>query len=103
MYAEGLPARFARCDGIARSFREQAVLHGFGVMASPGREASTLTALRPPAGVDVQDLHAMLERRGIDAGVGRAGLIVAHAGDVNAEDLQRFWRGVEALHLQTKQ
>jgi hypothetical protein len=28
---------------------------------------------------------------------------VAHAGDVNAEDLQRFWRGVEALHLQTQQ
>ena len=101
--AEGLPARFARCDGIARGFREQAVLHGFGVVASPGREASTLTALKLPTGVDAQDLAALLERRGIEVGVGRAGLIVAHAGDVNAEDLQRFWRAVETLRLQTQE
>jgi aspartate aminotransferase-like enzyme len=100
IYAEGLAARFARCDEIARGFREQAVLHGFGVAASLGCEAPTLTALTPPAGVDIEDLRAMLERRGIDAGVGCAGLIVAHAGDVGVEDLQRFWHAVEALRPQ---
>ncbi|MBA4364935.1 MAG: hypothetical protein C0398_02870 [Coprothermobacter sp.] len=100
IYTEGLPARFARCDGIARSFREQAALHGFGVVAPPGHEASTLTVLRPPAGVDVQDLYAMLERRGIDVGMGPAGLVVAHTGDTSPDDLRHFWHAVEALHLQ---
>jgi aspartate aminotransferase-like enzyme len=100
IYTEGLPARFARCDGIARSFREQAVLHGFGVVAPPGHEAPTLTVLRPPAGVDVQDLYAMLERRGIDVGMGPAGLVVAHTGDTSPDDLQHFWHAVEVLRLQ---
>jgi aspartate aminotransferase-like enzyme len=97
---EGLPARFARCDGVARGFREEAVSHGFRVVAPPGHEAATLTALRPPAGVDVQDLHAALERRGIDVGVVSTDLVVAHTGDVSAEDLERLWHAVEALHLE---
>jgi hypothetical protein len=50
--------------------------------------------------VDIEELRAMLERRGIDAGVGRAGLIMAHAGVVDAEDLQRLWHAVEALRPQ---
>jgi aspartate aminotransferase-like enzyme len=98
---EGLPARFARCDGIARGFREEAVSHGFHVVAAPGHEAATLTALRLPAGVDVQDLHAALGRRGIDVGVVSTDLVVAHTGDVSAEELERLWRAVEALQPQT--
>lgn len=100
IYAEGLSARFARCDGVARGFREEAVAHGFRVWAPPGHEAATLTALRPPAGIDIQDLHAALERRGIDVGMGPADLLVAHTGDVSSEDLQHFWHTLEALHLQ---
>jgi len=101
IYAEGLSARFARCDGVARGFQEEAAAHGFRVVAPPGHEAATLTALRPPAGVDVQELHAALERHGVDVGMGSAGLIVAHTGDTSPDDLQRFWHAVEALHLQT--
>jgi alanine-glyoxylate transaminase/serine-glyoxylate transaminase/serine-pyruvate transaminase len=97
---EGLPARFARCDGVARGFREDAAAHGFRVVAPPGHEAATLTALRPPAGVDVQDLHAALERRGIDVGMGSADLIIVYTGDTSADDLQHFWHVVEALHLE---
>ena len=100
IYAEGPSARFARCDGVARGFREEAVAHGFRVWAPPEHEAATLTALRPPAGIDIQDLHAALERRGIDVGMGPADLLVAHTGDVSSEDLQHFWHVVEALHLQ---
>lgn len=101
IYAEGLSARFARCDGVARGFREEAAAHGFRVVAPPGHEAATLTALRPPAGVNVQELHAALARRGVDVGMGSPGLIVAYTGDVSSEDLQHFWHAVEALHLQT--
>jgi aspartate aminotransferase-like enzyme len=101
IHAEGLPARFARCDGVARSFREEAAAHGFRVVAPPGHEAVTLTALRPPAGVDAQEVHAALERSGVDVGMGPGGLIVAHMGDTSSDDLQRFWHAVEALHLQT--
>src|SRR5450830_824281 len=100
IHAEGLPARFARCDGVARSFREEAAAHGFRVVAPPGHEAATLTALRPPAGVDIQDLHTELERRGIDVGVTPTGLVVAHTGGISPDDLQHFWCAVEALYLQ---
>ncbi|RIE06565.1 aminotransferase class V-fold PLP-dependent enzyme [Candidatus Cryosericum terrychapinii] len=101
IYAEGLSTRFARCDEVARGFREEAATHGFHVMAPAGHEAATLTAVRTPAGVDVQDLHAALERRGVDVGMGPTDLIVAHAGDTSPDDLQHFWHAVEALHLQT--
>jgi aspartate aminotransferase-like enzyme len=100
IYAEGLPVRFARCDGIARVFREEAASHGFRVVAAPGHEAATLTALRPPGGMDIQDLRTALGRRGIDVGVSGTDLVVAHTGDVDGKDLERFWRAVEALHLQ---
>jgi len=99
IYAEGLPARFARCDAIARGFREKAATHGFGIVAPAGHEAATLTALRPPAGVDIQNLHTELERRGVDVGVRDTDLIVAHTGDVSSEDLERVWHAVEAMHL----
>jgi len=101
IYAEGLPARFARCDGVARGFREEAAAHGFGVFAPPGHQAATLTALRPPVGVDVAELHAALARHGVDVGMGPTGLIAAHTGDVSLDDLQYFWRVVEALQLST--
>jgi aspartate aminotransferase-like enzyme len=100
IYAEGLPERFARCDAIARDFREEAAAHGFGVVAPPGHEAATLTALRPPAGVDIQDLHTELERRGIDVGMTPTGLVVAHTGGISPDNLQHFWHAVEELHLQ---
>ena len=101
IYAEGLPARFAQCVGVAQGFREEAAAHGFGVFAPPGHEAATLTALRPPVGVDVQELHAALARGGVDVSMGATGLVVAHTADVSSEDLQHFWHAVEALHLQT--
>jgi len=100
IHAEGLPARFARCDGVARNFREEAVVHGFRVVAPPGHEAATLTALRPPAGVDIQDLHTEMERRGVDVEIVPTGLVVAHTGDITPDDLQHFWHAVETLHLQ---
>jgi len=100
IHAEGLPARFARCDGVARNFREEAVVHGFRVVAPPGHEAATLTALRLPAGVDIQDLHTEMERRGVDVEIVPTGLVVAHTGDITPDDLQHFWHAVETLHLQ---
>src|SRR5450830_343057 len=99
IHAEGLPARFARCDGVARSFREEAAAHGFRVVAPSGHEAATLTALRPPAGVDIQDLHTEMERRGVDVEIVPTGLVVAHTGDISPDDLQHFWHVVETLHL----
>ncbi|MCX6098259.1 MAG: aminotransferase class V-fold PLP-dependent enzyme [Caldiserica bacterium] len=99
--AEGLPGRLSRCEGVARAFREEAAAHGFGVFAPPGHEAAMLTALRPPAGVDVEELHAALGRHGVDTSMGPTGLIVAHTADVSPDDLRCFWRAIEGLHLQT--
>jgi aspartate aminotransferase-like enzyme len=100
IYAEGPPQRFARCDGIARAFREQAAAHGFTVVAPAGREAATLTILTPPANVMTLDLREKLEHKGIDVGTTKAGIVVAHTGGVGADDLEQFWHAVEALHLQ---
>ncbi len=50
--------------------------------------------------MDIQDLRTALGRRGIDVGVSGANLVVAHTGNVDGNDLERFWRAVEALHLQ---
>lgn len=95
--AEGLLARFQRCEDTARAFREEATSHGFGVFAPPGREAPTLTALRAPLGVDTAKVHAELALRGVETGVGPTGLIVAHPGGVDPDDLRYFWRVVEEL------
>lgn len=99
IHTEGLSERFARCDGVARGFREEAAAHGFRVVAPSGHEATTLTALRPPAGVGLQDLRTALERRGVDVGVSATNLVMAHTGGVSSEDLERFWSVVEALYL----
>ncbi len=100
IYTEGLPARFARCDGIARGFRDRAAVHGFGVVAPAGHEAVSISTLKAPDGVDAAELCGALERRGINVGLASTGLVVAHTGDVSAEDLERFWLAVEALHPQ---
>jgi len=100
IYAEGVSERFARYDEIARGFRKEAASHGFHVVAAPGHEASTLTALTPPGETDIQALRAALRRRGIDVGMSGANLVVAHVGNIDGKDLERFWRTAEAIHLQ---
>lgn len=100
---EGLEERFRRCELVGRTFREQAVAHGFGVFAPPGCEAPTVTALRPSVGVDTVELHAELARRGVETGIGPTGLIVAHPGGVDPDDLEYFWRVVEDLQLSGEQ
>ncbi|MHB8071210.1 MAG: aminotransferase class V-fold PLP-dependent enzyme [Candidatus Cryosericum sp.] len=101
IYSEGVSARFERCDNIARAFREQAAGHGFRVVAPTGREAPTLTVLALPDGVMVQDLREKLEQRGIDVGTTKTGIIVTHTGTVGTDDVERFWKAVEGLHLQS--
>lgn len=92
---EGLPQRVQRCEDTARAFREQAASHGFGVFAPAGREASTLTVLRPAGGLDTAESQKELARRGVETGMGPTGLIVAHGGDTRPDDLQQFWHALE--------
>jgi len=99
IYAEGAAARAERCEGVAHTFREQAVAHGFTVAAPVGHEASTLTVLTPPGGILPTDLRDQLDRKGVDVGVTEGGIIIAHAGGVGVDDMERFWRAVEGLHL----
>ncbi len=101
IYAEGIAQRAARCEDTARAFREQAAAHGFGTAAPPGRESPTITVLTPPAGVSVPDLRDALDRRGIEVGIVKSGIVAAHPGTVSVEDLQRFWRSVEVSHPQS--
>jgi aspartate aminotransferase-like enzyme len=99
IYAEGAAARVERCESVARTFREQAVAHGFTVLAPAGHEASTLTVLTPPGGVLPTDLREQLDHKSVDVGVTKGGIMVAHAGGIGIDDMTRFWRIVEGLHL----
>jgi aspartate aminotransferase-like enzyme len=80
--------------------RDQADAHGFKVIAPAGHEAPTLTVLAPPKHVMVSDLRERLDHKGVEVGATKDGIVVAHAGGASIDDLERFWRTVEALHLQ---
>ena len=100
IYAEGASARFERCARVACALRDQAGDHGFRVIAPAGHEAPTLTVLAPPEHVMVSDLRERLDHKGIEVGATKDGIIVAHAGGASIDDMERFWRTIEALHLQ---
>jgi len=59
-----------------------------------GCASSTLTVLQPPAAVDPASMQQVLARKGIDVGLGSAGLIIARAGDLSRDEQERLWRGL---------
>jgi alanine-glyoxylate transaminase/serine-glyoxylate transaminase/serine-pyruvate transaminase len=89
---EGLTGRADRFSAAAQALREHAVSAGWTLAAPAGRASSTLTVLQPPSGVDPARMQQVLARKGIDVGLGSAGLIIARAGDLSADEQERLWR-----------
>ena len=90
--AEGLAARADRFSAAAQALREHAVSAGWAPAAPAGCASPTLTVLQPPAGVDPVSMQRELGRKGIDVGLGSAGLIIARAGDLSRDEQERLWR-----------
>jgi alanine-glyoxylate transaminase/serine-glyoxylate transaminase/serine-pyruvate transaminase len=102
LHTERLPARYARHEVLSSLFRQQAADHELGIVALPGCEAPTVTALRLPAGIDARAVVAKLAGLGVDVAAGNGALqsstlCVAHMGETTESDLSQFWHTLEQV------
>ena len=95
IYAEGLPAVFARHEYLAERSRTRTHQLGFKLLPDPRYASPAVTALFPPAGVDAS---ALIRRARDDMGVEFAGgqgdlsgklIRIGHLGYVHEADIQQ--------------
>ncbi|HPS70437.1 MAG TPA: aminotransferase class V-fold PLP-dependent enzyme [Candidatus Cryosericum sp.] len=101
--SEGLAARADRFSAAEEALRNHAVSAGWTAAAPADRASSTLTVLQPPSGVDPASMQRVLARKGIDVGLGSAGLIIARAGDLSRDEQERLWRVLASAPRDTGQ
>ncbi|MEE9161979.1 MAG: alanine--glyoxylate aminotransferase family protein [Candidatus Neomarinimicrobiota bacterium] len=105
---EGLPARYRRHKLMAERARGWALDHGQELLAQPGFESVTLTAVRNVAVWDVDALSAALQDRGyhMDRGYGRLKgetFRIAHMGAVSPPQLDEFLQAFDEVLLKEGQ
>jgi len=89
---EGLEARFARHQQLAKAFREAMKALGLRLVAEPGFEADTVTATYYPPEIDDVAFRQEVERNGVIIARGFGPIEgkvfrVGHMGQVSASDL----------------
>jgi aspartate aminotransferase-like enzyme len=93
MLAEGLPAIVARHERIGQAARDGVKRLGCSLLAADERRASnTVTAVYPPAGVDVKTIRSGLRDEGFVVAGGQGGLSgkifrIGHLGLVSDQDI----------------
>jgi aspartate aminotransferase-like enzyme len=108
-FAEGLEARYARHDALARQSRDWAARHGFELFPDKGFESVTLTCVNngaKPGGrvVDAAKLQKLVKEQGllIDGGYGKIKgktFRLSNMGDETKETMSRLY---EAMDLAMK-
>ncbi len=106
IFAEGLEARFARHEKLARLTRDWATRNGFNLFPEPGFESVTLTCVNngaKPGGrvVDVPKLQKLVKDQGflIDGGYGKIKgqtFRVSNMGDETEESMQRLYAAMDS-------
>ena len=102
-FAEGLERRYRRHHVIAEAFREAMKAVGLRILAKPGFEADTVTAVLYPEGHGIDDVafRREVERRGVLIAYGYGPLRgrsfrVGHMGSVTANDILSTVSAIEA-------
>ena len=93
IFAEGLEQRFQRHHALANRTRTWATDNGFGLLAQPGYESPTVTAVANTREVDVAAMLTAMRENGYALSNGYGDLKgrtfrIAHMGDVTAEEME---------------
>ena len=91
--AEGLEARFARHEAMAKQVRAWALARGFGLFAAEGYRSKTVTAVANTHGLDVNEINAFLLKRDMRIANGYGALKgktfrIAHMGELQPADIE---------------
>ncbi len=91
--AEGLEARFARHEAMARRVRSWALSRGLDLFAAEGYRSKTVTAIRNTHGLDVGEINAFLLERNMRIANGYGALKgktfrIAHMGELQMSDIE---------------
>jgi predicted phosphoserine aminotransferase len=90
---EGLEARFARHSAMARRVQDWASARGLDLFAPAGYRSQTVTTLANTRAIDVADLNAFLQERGMRIANGYGPLKgktfrIAHMGEIRMADVE---------------
>lgn len=97
---EGLPARYARHEACMLYVEQWAVANGWEPLPAPGRRATTLNCLLPPAGVDVLSFVKRLKNEEgfiIDPGYGELKgkcIRISNMGVISMDELDHLFRAM---------
>jgi predicted phosphoserine aminotransferase len=100
IFAEGLPARYARHQRLARMTQEWALGHGFELAAEQGYRSPTVTNITNNLQVDIEALnqHLAASQMEISNGYGiykGKAFRVAHMGEVTEVDMRRLFAAMD--------
>jgi predicted phosphoserine aminotransferase len=102
MQAEGIEARWQRHLELRRLTAEWAASRGFEYASEAAGASPTVSTLKPPAGVDAQDLVKKLRAEGIVIGGGYGDwkpstIRIGHMGEVRPSDLSNLFAVIDRL------
>ncbi|MCI0744771.1 MAG: alanine--glyoxylate aminotransferase family protein [Verrucomicrobia subdivision 3 bacterium] len=105
IFAEGLEARFARHETLAKMTRDWAARHGFTLFPEPGYESVTLTCINngaKPGGrvIDVPKCQKLVKDQGflIDGGYGKikgTTFRISNMGDETESTMQQLYAALD--------
>ncbi len=104
--AEGLEARFARHEAMAKQVRAWALERGFGLFAAEGYRSKTVTAVENTHGLDVGEINTFLLERDMRIANGYGALKgktfrIAHMGELQPADIETLLAALDEF-LKTK-
>lgn len=102
IFAEGLPARYARHARMAEMAQQWALGHGFELAAEAGYRSPTVTNVTNNLGMDVEALNRHLAQQDMEISNGYGiykdkAFRLAHMGEATEGDLQRLFAAMDAF------
>jgi aspartate aminotransferase-like enzyme len=100
IFAEGLPARYARHARLAEMTQQWALRHGFRLAAEEGYRSPTVTNVTNNRGVDIEALNHHLIGEGMEISNGYGiykgkAFRIAHMGEATEQDMQRLFAAMD--------
>lgn len=100
IFAEGLPARYARHAHLAQLAQQWATGHGFELAAEEGYRSPTVTNVTNNLGMDVEALNRHLAKQNMEISNGYGiykdkAFRLAHMGEVTEADMRRLFAAMD--------
>jgi aspartate aminotransferase-like enzyme len=100
IFAEGLPARYARHQHLAQLTQQWALGHGFELAAEEGYRSPTVTNVTNNLQINVEALNRHLAQRDMEISNGYGiykdkAFRLAHMGEVREADMLRLFEAMD--------